>query len=187
MGKMKHVVAIIIVLTVLIGGFVYLLPKLSESQLLDTGKKNKGAASDSTVVQDTLPDTLSFEEKMKISLSPLEVSYSKRKKRHIWTMGGGETMEEIYNLDPSIFQAAKVDLLSDKEDTLKLELQVSRNEFKPGASLLAVGFQVTAITPELIVAANKLDYPYDLLIPPFGLSDDAYEDLNHFTNRNRHQ
>lgn len=204
MGKMKHVVAIIIVLTVLIGGFVYLLPKLSESQLLDIGKKNKGAASDSTVVQDTLPDTLSFEEKMKISLSPLEVSYSKRKKRHIWTMGGGETiityllqtkrfternngkilfMEEIYNLDPSIFQAAKVDLLSDKEDTLKLELQVSRNEFKPGASLLAVGFQVTAITPELIVAANKLDYPYDLLIPPFGLSDDAYEDLNHFKHK----
>lgn len=201
MGKMKHVVAIIIVLTVLIGGFVYLLPKLSEMQLLDRSKKNENSAVDTASVRDTLPDTLSFEEKMKISLAPLDVSYSKRKKRQIWTMGGGETiityllyakrfternggkilyMEEIYNLDPSIFQAAKVDILSDKDDTLKLELQVSRNEFKPGASLLAVGFQVTTITPELIVAANKLDYPYDLLIPPFGLNDDAYEDLNKF-------
>lgn len=204
MEKMKHVVAIIIVLTVLIGGFVYLLPMLSESHLLDNNKTAESSSTDSTAIQDTIPDTLSFEDKMKLSLSPLEVSYSKRKKRHIWTMGGGETiityllqtkrfteknsgqilfMEEIYNLDASIFQAAKVDLLNDKGDTLKLELQVSRNEFKPGASLLAVGFQVTDITPELIAAANKLDFAYDLLIPPFGLSDDAYEDLNKFKHK----
>ena len=204
MGKLKHVVAIIIVLTVLIGGFVYLLPKLSESNFLGFAKGPEKAIADSTAIQDSLADTLSFEEKMKISLSPLEVSYSKRKKRHIWTMGGGETiityllstkrftkknhgkvlfMEEIYNLDASIFQAAKVDLLYDKGDSLKLELQVSRNEFKPGASLLAVGFQVTSMTPELIVAMNKLDFPYDLLIPPFGLSDDFYQDLDKIKNK----
>ena len=201
MGKMKHILAIIIVLLILIGGFVFALPMLTE--LYKTKVEGKLIQKDSTEEQAEKQDTRSFEEKMDAALSPLQVSYSKRKKRHIWTMGGGETvimyllqlkrfvdknggkilyMEEIYNLDPSIFQAAQVDLLNDKGDSLKLELQVSRNEFKPGASLLAVAFQVTSLTPELIVALKKLEYPYDLLIPPFGLSDEEYKSLDKINN-----
>ena len=202
MGKMKHILAIIIVLVILIGGFVFLLPKLPE--LYKTKVQGLLGQKESTAEQTVEKDTRPFEEKMDSALSPLQVSYSKRKKRHIWTMGGGETvimyllqvkrfaeknggkilyMEELYNLDPSIFQAAKVDLLNDKGDTLKLELQVSRNEFKPGASLLAVAFQVTNLTPELIVALKKLDYPYDLLIPPFGLSEADYANLDNINNK----
>ncbi|MDY5724251.1 MAG: divergent polysaccharide deacetylase family protein [Fibrobacter sp.] len=196
MGKMKHVVAIIIVLTSLIGGFIFLLPKLSG--MLATDSTTNTTATDSTTVQESVPDTLSFEEKMQQALLPLEVSYSKRKKRHIWTMGGGQTvimyllqaqrfieknggkilfMEELYN-NNEVFQAAKVDLIKDNGDTLNLEFQVSRNEFKPGASILAVAFQVTTLTPELIVSLNQLDFKYDLLVPPFGTSDDFYRDLD---------
>ena len=92
MGKMKHVVAIIIVLAVLIGGFVYLLPKLSELPLLNGIKGSKPSSADTTEIQSSTQDTLPFEERMQRALDPLEVSYSKRKKRHIWTMGGGETV-----------------------------------------------------------------------------------------------
>ena len=196
MGKMKHVVAIIIVLTILIGGFIFLLPKLSGMQATDDSAK--AADKESVEEQATVPDTLSFEEKMQQALLPLEVSYSKRKQRHIWTMGGGQTvimyllqaqrfieknggkilfMEELYN-NNEVFQAAKVDLIKDNGDTLNIEFQVSRSEFKPGASILAVAFQVTNLTPELIVSLNQLDFKYDLLVPPFGPSDDFYRDLN---------
>lgn len=203
MGKMKHVVAIIIVLAVLIGGFVYLLPRISELPLFN-GIKNSKPTTDSTTVQASIQDSLPFEERMQLALDPLEVSYSKRKKRHIWTMGGGETvityllqmqrfvkkahgkilyMEELYN-NNEVFQAARVDLLKDNGDTLNLEIQVSRNEYKLGASLLAVAFEVTQLSPELITALNKLGYAYDLLIPPFGLSDDEYRFLDKVNNRN---
>ena len=196
MGKMKHIVAIIIVLTVLIGGFVYLLPRLSELKNFGTTASDS-AKADSTDVQDTSHSALPFEERMQQALEPIEVSYSKRKKRHIWTMGGGQTiimyllqaqrfinkaggkilyMEELYN-NNEVFQAAKMDLLKDNGDTLNIEFQVSRSEFKPGASMLAVAFQTTNLTPELIVGLNKLDYPFDLLVPPFGPSDDFFRDL----------
>lgn len=204
MGKMKHIVAIIIVLTVLIGGFVYLLPRLNDLPLIKGIKGSKQAATDTTAIQASANDTLSFEEKMKLALDPLEVSYSKRKKRHIWTMGGGETiityllqtqrfvkkaggkilyMEELYN-NNEVFQAARVDLLKDNGDSLNIEIQVSRNEFKLGASLLAVAFQVTQLTPELLAALKKMNYPYDLLIPPFGLSDEEYSYLDKINNLN---
>lgn len=204
MGKMKHVVAIIIVLAVLIGGFVYLLPKLSELPLLNGIKVSKPSSADTTEIQSSTQDTLPFEERMQRALDPLEVSYSKRKKRHIWTMGGGETvityllqmqrfvkkaggkvlyMEELYN-NNEVFQAARVDLLKDNGDSLNIEIQVSRNEYKLGASLLAVAFEVTQLSPELVTALNKLGYAYDLLIPPFGLSDDEYRFLDKINNRN---
>ena len=197
MGKMKHIVAIIIVLTVLIGGFVYLLPKLSEMQLFGS-KAADASSADSTSIQDSSQTTLSFEERMQQALEPLDVSYSKRKKRHIWTMGGGQTiimyllqaqrfidkaggkvlyMEELYN-NNEVFQSAKMDLLKSDGDTILVEFQVSRNEFKPGASILAVAFQTTNLNPELIVGLNKLDYPFDLLVPPFGPSDDFFRDLD---------
>ena len=71
MGKMKHVVAIIIVLTILIGGFIFLLPKLSESQTSGTSEKIQ--ASDTTTTS-LVADTLSFEDKMQQALLPLEIS-----------------------------------------------------------------------------------------------------------------
>ena len=92
-------------------------------------------------------------------------------------------MEELYN-NNEVFQAARVDLLKDNGDSLNIEIQVSRNEYKLGASLLAVAFEVTQLSPELVTALNKLGYAYDLLIPPFGLSDDEYRFLDKINNRN---
>lgn len=204
MGKMKHILAIFIVLTILVGGFVFLLPKLTELQGSSQADVPAETQKDSLAVQDSIQDTLSFKEKMNKALQPLQVSYSKRKKREIWTMGGGQTiityllqaqrfieknkgkvlyMEEIYRLDPSVFQGAWLDFLDDQGDTLKFEIQVSRNEFKPGASLLAVAFQVTKLTPELVVGLNNLDFPYDLLVPPFGLEDSFFLDLDRVKNK----
>ncbi|WP_298768697.1 divergent polysaccharide deacetylase family protein [uncultured Fibrobacter sp.] len=204
MGKMKHILAIIIVLIVLVGGFVFLFPKMAELQGLSDASRKTSNVSDTLAIQDTIPDTLSFKDRMKIFLQPLQVNFSKRKKREIWTMGGGQTiityllqaqrfisksngkvlyMEEIYNVDPSVFQAAKLDLLDNHGDSLKIEIQVSRNEYRPGASLLAVAFQVTNLTPELIVGLNKLNFPYDLLVPPFGSQDDFFTDLDKVKNK----
>ena len=191
MGKMKHVVAIIIVLAVLIGGFVYLLPKLSELPLVNGIKGIGQTTTDTTDNQALARDTLPFEEKMKLALDPLEVSYSKTVITYLLQMqrfvkkAGGKMlyMEELYN-NNEVFQAARVDLLKDNGDSLNIEIQVSRNEFKLGASLLAVAFQVTQMTPELVAALKKLEYPYDLLIPPFGLSDDEYRSLDKIYNRN---
>ena len=205
MGKMKHVVAIILVLIILIGGGIYLLPRLSHLQNFSSILKTQtnSEISDTSKPQDA-QDTISFEEKMVQALEPLQTSFSKRKKRQIWTMGGGQTiimyllqmqrfvnanggqvlyMEEEYNIDASVFQAASVNLLSNKGDTLLLELQVSRNEYRPGASLLAVAFEVTDLSPEKIVALNQLNYPYNLLIPPFGLNAGAYDYLDKVKNK----
>ena len=206
MGKMKHIVAIILVFIILIGGGVYLLPKLIQQYSQSSSNKSSDTAVENSEqsLQQAAQDTLPFAERMEHVMEPLQTGYSKRKKRQIWTMGGGQTiityllqmqrfvkknggktlyMEELYNLDASVFQAATVDLLDDKGDTLKIELQVSRNEYRPGASLLSVAFEVTDLTPEKIVALNKLDFPYDLLIPPFGLSDGFYNFLDNVKNK----
>ena len=37
---------------------------------------------------------------------------------------------------------------------------------------------MTRLTPELIVALNELDFPYDLLITPFGMSESFFPDLD---------
>ena len=76
-------------------------------------------------------------------------------------------MEELYN-DNNAFQSANLDAITPDGDTLAINLQVSSNIFRDNASYLFIAFQVTRLTPELIVALNELDFPYDLLITPFG-------------------
>jgi len=205
MRKYRHIIAIIIVLTVLIGGGVFALPKLAELQAgeKETADQVADATADESTTQITEEEPQSFEEKFQDNLQVLKNEYSKRRKRHIWTLGRGKTiivyllqaqrfvekmggqilhMEEIHD-DRSAFQTAQLDIIKPSQDTLKLELQVSESIFRDDASMLAVGFQVTSLTPELIVALNKLDYPFDLLVPPFGMKDNFYPDLDKVKNK----
>lgn len=199
MNKAKHVIAIFIVLSLLVAvGFV--LPKTGLiNGLLEKKSDDVSALQDSTAVQDTVP----FVEKLKTHLEVIQSSYSRKKKRDFWTLGKGRTitmyllqaqrflnanngkvlyMEEIFD-DGNAFQSAMLDALTPEGDTLSITLQISENVFRDNASYLSIGFQVTKITPELIVALNNLDYPYDLLITPFGMSETFFPDIDRVKNK----
>jgi hypothetical protein len=200
MKNAKHIIAIFIVLGV-IATAAYLLPQsgiesilTGESAPAEVNADSTEAANDSAAVQDTTP----FVDRMKASLEVIKAEYSRRKKRDVWTLGNGTTiiryllqaqrfinknggkvlyMEELFN-DNTVFQSANLDALSPEGDTLRLCLQVSLNVFRDNASYLSVSFQVKELTPEMIVALNSLDFPYDLMIPPFGVPDGFYPDLD---------
>ena len=199
MNKVKHILAIFIVLAILAAA-AYFLPKTEfGSRMLNIGDSAAEAVSDSAAAQDTTP----FVEKFKDNIQVLQSSYSKRKKRDVWTLGKGRTivyyllqaqrflqanggsvlrMEELHD-DPTVFQSATLDAIDPKGDTLKLLLQVSENVFRDNASILSIAFQVTRITPELIVALNGLDFPYDLMVTPFGMGDGFFPDLDRIKNK----
>ena len=194
MNKIKHITAIFIVLGLIAAG-VYLLPKLGLEPALP-----KEESSQTTEQKDSLavPDTLPFVDRMKAELEVIQAKYSKVQKRDIWTLGKGRTiiyyllqaqrfleknggkvlyMEELFN-DPTVSQSARLDALTPDGDSLHLRLQVSSSIFRDDASYLSIAFQVTRLTPELIVALNELDFPYDLLITPFGMSESFFPDLD---------
>lgn len=174
MRKYKHIIAIIIVLAVLIVGIKFALPKIAELQ--NGTKETATQNTDSTATEvsaSNVPEEepLSFEEKMQQELQTLKAEYSKRRKRNIWTLGRGKTiivyllqaqrfinktggqilrMEEIHDDRSSAFQTAQIDLIKPTGDTLLLELQVSESIFRDDASMLAVAFQVTSLTPALV-------------------------------------
>ncbi len=198
MNKVKHILAIFIVLAILAAA-AYFLPKTEfGSRMLNSGESHPEAVAD-TAAQDTTP----FIDKFKDHLQVLQTGRSKRKKRDIWTLGKGRTivyyllqaqrflkanggtvlrMEELHD-DPTVFQSATLDALDPKGDTLKLLLQVSENMFRDNASILSIAFQVTRLSPELIVALNELDFPYDLMVTPFGMGDGFFPDLDRIKNK----
>lgn len=199
MKKSKHIIAIIIVLAVIAGVTTLLLPRLAESELLES--KSDENATEETVVEETETDTIPFKEKLKEELQTIQSTYSRRKKKEIWTLGRGQSiityllqaqrfvtkkggrilyMEELHN--DQALQSAKLDLIQPDQDTLRVELQVSESVFRDDASVLAVVFQVTSLNSELISELNKLDYPYSLLVPPFGMSSSFYPDLDKVKN-----
>jgi len=199
MNKIKHILAILIVLA-LLAGAAFLLPKTEfGAQLLQKEPEQAEVLADTIAIQDTLP----FIDRFKNDLEVLQASYSKRKKRDFWTLGKGKTitnyllqaqrflranggnilyMEELHD-DPSVFQAAMLDALSPDGDTLHLTLQISENVFRDNASYLSIAFQVTKLNPELIVGLNSLDFPFDLLITPFGMSNEFFPDLDHIKEK----
>lgn len=198
MNKLKHILAIFIVLAILAAA-AYFLPQTEfGAKFLQTEQSNAEAIADTTAVQDTTP----FIDRFKNHLEVIQSNYSKRKKRDVWTLGKGRTiihyllqsqiflkanggkvlyMEELHD-DPST-QAAKLDALAPNGDTLNITLQVSENVFRDNASYLAIAFQVTRLSPELIVALNELDFPYDLLVTPFGMGDAFFPNLDRIKNK----
>ncbi|MCQ2109689.1 MAG: divergent polysaccharide deacetylase family protein [Fibrobacter sp.] len=196
MKKTKHIIAIIIVLVIIIGTAVVLLPKLADSELAKS-LTQEGETSTEQVVEEVAADTIPFKDKLQEELQVVQSTYAKRKKKDVWTLGRGQSiityllqtqrfvakkggkilyMEELHN--NNVLQSANVEILQPDNDTLCIEFQVSESVFRDDASVLAVAFQVTKLTPELIVELNKLDYPYSLLIPPFGTQSDFYPNLD---------
>lgn len=206
MKNAKHIIAIFIVLGILATA-AYLLPKSDiESLWASNGTPTEEVADTTTAVQDTTP----FIDRMKADIGVIQAQYSRRKKRDVWTLGNGTTiiryllqakrfidknngkvlyMEELFN-DNDAFQSANLDALSPDGDTLRINLQISRNVFRDNASYLSVSFQVTGaafqqkrLMPELITALNSLDYPYDLLVTPFDMPEGFYPDLDRIKNK----
>ena len=206
MKNAKHIIAIFIVLGVLATA-AYLLPKSDiESLWANIKTPAEEVVDTTTVVQDTTP----FIDRMKADIGVIQAQYSRRKKRDVWTLGNGATiiryllqakrfidknngkvlyMEELFN-DNDAFQSANLDAISPDGDTLRINLQISRNIFRDNASYLSVSFQVTGaafqqkrLMPELITALNALDYPYDLLITPFDMPEGFYPDLDRIKNK----
>lgn len=202
MSKMKHIIALIIVLTV-IAAIVVALPKIFGTEVVPTKKTvQEETAVDSTAkkTEDIPKDTASFETKFKEHMEIIQET--KRRSKTYWTLGRGKTiivyllqaqrfiqdnggqvisMEELH--DNKVFQSARLELLKPSGDTLKLELQVSDNIFRSDASVLSIAFQVTTLTPELIEALNQLDFPFNLLVMPFGMSETFYPDLDKVKNK----
>jgi len=199
MKKFKHIIAIFIVLGILSLG-AYLLPKSDLEGFLNQKDEVAAAVADSIARLDSIAaqDTTPFIDRMKNKLEVVQAQYSRRKKRDVWTLGNGATiinyllqaqrflnknggkvlyMEEAFN-DRDAFQAALLDALDPNGDTLRLYLQISRNIFRDNASYLSVSFQVKSLSTEVIEALNALDFPYDLMIPPFGVSKEFYPDLD---------
>ena len=198
MKNFKHIFAIFIVLGVL-SLAVYLLSKSDIESFLADKNKTTEVIADTAAVQDTTP----FIERMKSDLEVIQAQYSRNKKRDVWTLGNGATiiryllqaqkfleknggkvlyMEELFN-DNSVFQSANLDALSPDGDTLRLYLQISRNIFRDNASYLSVSFQVTKLNSQVISALNEIDFPYDLMIPPFGVPQGFYPDLDKIRNK----
>ena len=201
MIKLKHIVALFLA-SGIFAGLAFLLNNQDKAQHVlekleeTTGIRESEAAP---TEQDTIPFSQKLQDEMKIISS----SYSKRSKRTIWTLARGKTivvyllqaqkfiqkhggkillMEEI-NENPNAYQSAKVDILTPKGDSLNLIFQVSDNIFMKNASLMSIAFQTTNLTPEIIEELNKLDFPFDLLIPPFGLNDEVYKSLDKIKNK----
>lgn len=201
MRTSKHIIAIIIVIAVLGGIFAVVLPMLGNPEGTYREEDHQEAA-DTTAQAQVTEDTVSFETHFKEHLQIIESKRKRKNRREIWTLGRGQTiivyllqakrfieshgatvlnMEQLHNT--SAFQAANLDLLKPNGDTLQLELQVSESIFRSNASILSVAFQTTELTPEIIAALNQLDFPYDLLVPPFGLKDNFYPNLEKVTNK----
>ena len=193
MKKFKHILAIFIVLGIISGAAFLLQETNIGEKLFNRQSANAEAVQDTTAQQDTTP----FVEKLKKHLEVVQTQKT-RKKKEVWVLGNGRTithyllqaqrflrknggkvlyMEELHG-DPTVFQSAALDALSPEGDTLHLLLNVSENVFKNNASYLSIAFQVTGLTPELIVALNELQFPYDLLITPFGMSQTFFPDLD---------
>ena len=201
MIKLKHIIALFLASGILAGLAFFLN---TQGKLLPN-RKNTGVSSDSLESEEIADeqDSISFEKKLQDELKIISSSYSKRSKRNIWTLARGKTivvylmqaqkfiqkrggsilwMEEL-NDNPNSYQSARVDVLTPKRDTLHLTLQVSENVFMKNASLMSIAFQTTSLSPEIIVKLNNLDFPFDLLVPPFGLNNDFYRDLNKIRNK----
>lgn len=197
MNKIKHVIAIFIVLGILATA-AYFLPKTEfGANILQTKPEEKEVIADTTTaVQDTLP----FKERFQNYLEMVQYKAPRKKNNEVWTLGKGRTiiyyllqaqrfldanggkvlyMEELNDEN----QSAKLEALDNNGDTLKVTLEISDNIFRDNASYLTVGFQVTKLTPEMIVALNELDFPYDLLINPFYVSDNFFPDLDRIKNK----
>lgn len=201
MKNLKHIIAIIIVLVIIIGTVAVILPKLAESELAQSLTQKEETSTEEVVKEEAAADTVPFKEALQQELLVVNADFLKRKNKHVWTLGRGQSiityllqtqrfvdknggkvlyMEELHNT--KVLQAANVIILQPDQDTLHVEFQVSDRVFRDDASAMAVIFQVKDLPPEIVTELNKLDYPFTLAIPPFGVSSYFYPNLDKVEN-----
>lgn len=201
MIKLKHIVALFLASGIFAGLAYFLNNQKEAKQIIEEVEETVGVREQENTITEL--DTLPFETGLQKELKIISSSYSKRSKRTIWTLARGKTivvylmqaqkfiqrrggavlfMEEL-NDNPNSYQSAKVDVLTPSGDSLHLTLQVSENIFMKNASLMSIAFQTTGITPDIIHKLNSLNFPFDLLIPPFGLNESFYKDLDKIKNK----
>lgn len=201
MKNLKHIIAIIIVLVIIIGTVAVILPKLAESELAQSLTQKEKTSTEEVVKEEAAADTVPFKEALQQELLVVNADFLKRKNKHVWTLGRGQSiityllqtqrfvdknggkvlyMEELHNT--KVLQAANVIILQPDQDTLHVEFQVSDRVFRDDASAMAVIFQVKDLPPEIVTELNKLDYPFTLAIPPFGVSSYFYPNLDKVEN-----
>jgi polysaccharide deacetylase 2 family uncharacterized protein YibQ len=201
MIKLKHIIALFLASGIFAGLAYFLNNQKEAKQILEEVEETVGVREQENKITelDTLPFEIGLQKEMKIISS----SYSKRSKRTIWTLARGKTivvylmqaqkfiqkhggtvlfMEEL-NDNPNSYQSAKVDILAPTGDSLHLTLQVSENIFMKNASLMSIAFQTTSLSLDIIQKLNTLNFPFDLLIPPFGLNESFYKDLDKIKNK----
>ena len=202
MIKLKHIVALFLASGIFAGLAFFLNNQEKAQRILENIEDAAGIKKTEAtpLVQDTIP----FEKKLQDELKIISSSYSKRAKRDIWTLARGKTivvylmqaqnfiqknggkvlfMEEL-NDSPNSYQSAKVEVLTPTGDSLHLTLQVSENIFMKNASLMAIAFQTTTkFTPEIIAKLNNFSFPFDILVPPFGMHKEFYNDLDKINNK----
>lgn len=94
------------------------------------------------------------------------VDYLLQTKRHVEKYGGSVLfMEEISRGSAS--EAATVDFVDAKGDTVLLELWVSKESYRKGNSKLAVVFQGTDLGEEGVAKLDRLPYVHTVLVPPW--------------------
>ena len=201
MIKLKHIVALFLASGILAGLAFFLNNQDKANQILESIEETASIQKTETVPAEQ--DTVPFAKKLQDELKIISSSYSKRSKRDIWTLARGKTivvyllqaqkfinknggtvisMEEL-NDNPNSYQSAKVEILAPNGDSLHLTFQVSENIFMKNASLMSIAFQTTKLTPEVIAKLNSLNFPFDILVPPFGMPADFYKDLDKINNK----
>lgn len=98
------------------------------------------------------------------------VDYLLQTKRHVEKYGGSVLfMEELSRGSAS--EAATVDFVDVKGDTVLLELWVSKDNYLKGNSKLAVVFQGTDLSAEGVARLDKLPYAHAVLVPPWKIAN----------------
>lgn len=198
MNKTKHLI-VLFCITFLLTAVVYFLPQKSNllSRFSFVEKKTSTVADTIIAPIDTLP----YIEKLQNALPLVKSGYSKKKNIYFWTLGKGKAipvyllqiqnhiqshggkvihMEETFL--PNAFQSAALIFSNALGDTSTVEIQISEKVFGDSVSRMAIAFEVERLSPEIIVQLNTLDFPYSILVTPFGVSDHFFYDMDKLKN-----
>ena len=198
MNKAKHLI-VLFCITFLFTALVYFLPRQSDllSRFSFLEKKTAPIVDSAITPIDTVP----YIVKLQSALPLVKALYSEKRNKYFWTLGKGKAipvyllqiqkhiqsyggkvihMEELFL--PNAFQSATLTFSSALGDTSTIELQISENIFGDSVSKMAIAFEVEKLSPELIVQLNALDFPYSVLVTPFGTTDHFFYDIDKLKN-----
>lgn len=151
------------------------------------GKFQTNETLSTNPVEELLRDTVPYFKYLEADLGVLETKrVRKADGRKIWILGKGRTIVDyllqtkrhVEKYGGSVFfmeelargsasEAAAVDFVDARGDTVLLELWVSKESYRKGNSKLAVVFQGTDLSAEGVAKLDKLPYAHTVLVPPW--------------------